>query len=594
MDTRRVTRERFRVILSLSKDRRKSLAFAAAALSVLISTAPLAAQPTQRNLPKAATIPSPEPTPVTPVVPAVAPGYSAPNVRPTAAEVVGVTQQPFVGIALPDAIGMALLKNQDLAVSAGQTRIATYQIQEAKGAYDVHFFVEPSWKHDNSAPQNAFFSGGPGFQPIVQNYQTVQGGFQGAIPGGGQYNVNVSQTKANDNTFINAFNPYYLASLNVSVSQPLLKGFGPNSDIRRQIRLSLVNADQSQAAALAQASATIASVEDAYWNLVAGWRNVAIQENALRQSVLQQQSNVRMAKRGAAAPIDAIESSTQVAVYQENVFSALQTVSTLQNQLKSLVVTDPSDPIWRANLVPTTPVLEAPQQPSLRQLLADAMKNRPEIREALDTKKSADINLAYAHNQMLPQADLQLTYNGNGFAGSALPPLGPPFGTATPPPYLHGAYGRAYGNIGKFPAYSAGVQISFPIGNNTARGALSAANEQERIARIQSTGVGQRIQYEVYNALQNYESALARLYSARRARENAAAVLASEERKFRNGESTTFLVDQREVEYVQNEGLELSAQTDLNQAIVELQRVDGSILSANNVTLSTMGSGLKL
>jgi outer membrane protein TolC len=83
------------------------------------------------------------------------------------------------------------------------------------------------------------------------------------------------------------------------------------------------------------------------------------------------------------------------------------------------------------------------------------------------------------------------------------------------------------------------------------------------------------------------------LYAARRARENAGAVLASEERKFRNGASTTFLVNQREVEYVQNEGLELQAQTDLNAAIVELQRVDGSILRANNVVLDTLGSGLK-
>jgi outer membrane protein len=562
------------------------------ALGALVAAAPLGVLGAPKPvLPTAAAVPTPEPSPVLPTVPPVAPGYAAPSVRPAAAEVVGVTQQPFVGIALPDAIGMALLKNQEIAVSSANVHVAGYQIQEAKGAYDVHFFVTPSVKHDNTAPQNAFFSGGPDFQPIVQNYQTIQGGVQGMLPSGTQYNINLSQTKVNDNTFINAFNPYYLASLNVSLSQPLLKNAGMN-DAKRQLRLSLVNADASSAAALAQASTTVSAVEDAYWNLVAAWRNVAIQEDALRQSVLQQQSNVRMARQGAAAPIDAIESSTQVAVYQENVFSALQTVSNLQNQLKSLVVDDPADPIWRANLVPTTPVLQLPAEPSLAELLATAMKNRPELRQVADEKTQADINLAYAKNQMLPQADLQVQYNGNGFAGKALPPLGPPFGTATPPPYLTGAFGQAYGNIGQFPTYQAGVQISLPIGNNTARGALAAAKEQERIARIQSKGIDQRIQYEVYNALQGYQSALARLYAARRSREDAAQVLASEERKYRNGESTTFLVDQREVEYVQNEGLELQAQTDLNQAIVELERADGSILSANNVQLDKLGTGL--
>ena len=35
-------------------------------------------------------------------------------------------------------------------------------------------------------------------------------------------------------------------------------------------------------------------VEDAYWNLVSAWRNVAIQEEALKDAVTQQKSTVRL------------------------------------------------------------------------------------------------------------------------------------------------------------------------------------------------------------------------------------------------------------------------------------------------------------
>jgi outer membrane protein len=560
-------------------------------LAAAIVAAPLApAGAQQKGALKAATIPTPVPSPVLPAYPQQT-TISVPEVRPTSADIVGVTQQPFVGISLNDAIGMALLKNPDLAVAASNTRIAGYQVTEAKGAYNVRFFVTPSIKHDNSAAENAFFSGGPGFQPIVQNYQTTQAGFEGQTLAGTQYNLNVSQSKVNDNTYIDAFNPYYLASLNVSVTQPLLKNFAMNAG-KQQLELSRVSSDLSQASALASASTTIANVEDAYWNLVAAWRNVAIQESALRDSVLQQQSNVRQARHGAAAPIDAIESSTQVSTYQEQVFSALQSVSQLQNQLKSLIVTDPGDPIWRANLVPTSPVVQLPASPDVETVLADALRNRPEIREALDQQQQADIDLAYAKNQRLPQADLSLTYNGNGFAGNALPPLGGVFGTATPPPYMGGTYPQAYGNIGRFPTYDAQLQLSVPLGNDTAKGAYSAAQEQQRIAAVEKMSTSERVQYEVRNAVQNYQSALAQLFAARQARESAAAVLDSEERKFRNGESTTFLIDQREVEFVQAEGNELQAQTNLNIAVVELQRVDGSILQANNVSLSTLGTGV--
>jgi len=144
----------------------------------MIAAAPFAAS-AKPALPRAASVPTPVPTPVVPVVPTVAPGYKAPDVVPISTDIVGVTQQPFVGISLDSAIGMALLKNPNLAESASNTRVATYQIQEARGAFDVHFFVEPSVKHDTNAAQNAFFSGGTDFQPIVQKYQTIQGGIQG-------------------------------------------------------------------------------------------------------------------------------------------------------------------------------------------------------------------------------------------------------------------------------------------------------------------------------------------------------------------------------------------------------------------------------
>ena len=547
--------------------------------------------PVEAPLPSAARIPTPEPSPVEPAaLPEVAKGYNAPQVRPTAANIVGVTQQPFVGLSLDDAIGMALLKNPDLAIAASNTRIATYQVRAARGAYDVNFQVEPSYKRVTTPALNTFFSGGANtFTPIIQNYQQLSAGVQGQTSNGGTYNVSIAQEKVNDNTFVNSYNPYYFTNLNVSLTQPLLKG--TYSQARHQIDLSVVNSAFTTAQTLGSVSTTISTVEDAYWDLVAAWRNVAIQEDALHQTILQQQSNVRQATRGYAAPIDAVESSAQVATFQGNVFSALQTVSQLQNQLKSVILADPGDPIWRANLVPTTPVLELPASPEIDALIASARKNRPEVAQAAATQRQADVNMSYSKNQLKPEVNLQLQYQGNGFAGNPLPPLGGIFGTATPPPYTVGKYGKAYGNIGQFPTYQAGVVITQPIGNNTARADYAAAQEQERIARLDTLNVDQRIEFEARDAVQAYQASLARLYSARQAREAAQAVYASELRKFQRGASTTFLVNQRQITLVQNEGTELQAQADLNKAVVELQRVDGSILTVNNVNLTTLGSG---
>jgi outer membrane protein TolC len=572
----------------------------------------------------AATIPSPAPSPQLPVVPAVAPGYAAPNVSPAPPGVVGVAQQPFVGIKLDDAIGMALAKNPDLAVAQANRRIASYQIEAAKGAYDVQFSVQPQYQYSTQAPQNEFFAG-PNFSPIVQRSTSVGAGVQGILPGGQSYSVTASGRQTFDNTQINTFNPTYPTIFSVNFSQPLGRNAVRNP-ASHQLQLARISAQGSDAQTLAAASATISQVQKTYWDLVAAWRNVAIQEQALRDTIAQQHSNVRLARQGATAPIDVVQINTQVAVFQEDVFSALQNVAMLQNELKSELVANPGDPIWNANLVPTTPVLQLPQEPSLADLVTQALKNRPEIAQIRAMRASADENLAFAANQTKPQVNLNLGYTSNGFAGTVLPASASPFlqssiqqvvainqliaavnqtlppaqqipalpGGNTPvPSYLQGGLSQSINNLlsNKFPVYAVGVQVMFPIGNHTAKADLAAAQEQERSVAVQEASTIQRITLDVRNALQAYQSAQARLVAARAARQASEQVLASEQRRFRAGESTTYLVLQREIELADNRGRELQAQTDLNKAVVDLEQATGTILSANNVNVTTVGEG---
>ena len=212
--------------------------------------------------------------------------------------------------------------------------------------------------------------------------------------------------------------------------------------VKHQLKLAIIDADSNEAQTLVDASDTIAQVEDAYWNLVAAWRNVAIQEDALKQAVEQEQSVERLAKGGVAPPVTVVETQTQVANFQNQLFSALQSVSQLQNQLKSLIVSDAGDPIWSANLVPSSPVKELPSPGELAAIVAEAEQKRPEVRQVVDQRRAADLDKVYAKNQALPQADLVVQYMSNGFAGLLQPVPNfesqgcnlPTGGCPTPPP----------------------------------------------------------------------------------------------------------------------------------------------------------------
>lgn len=600
------------------------------------TTTRLDAQPTPAPIPTvapfelptsvpAAASPIPIPATVAPPVPAVAPGYNAPPGALPPAGIAGISETPYVGISLDDAVTMALLRNPDLAVSQANRRIAADQIIAAEGAYDVRFQLVPSYSH-SVAPPTSLFAAGPNFGAFTTDTAGVNGGFSGQTLGGTRFSASGNGERVTSNNVSDAFNPYYPSALSFNVTQPLLRGLHMD-DARRQLELARTTASYDTDTALVTAEQTISNVADTYWDLVAAWRNVAIQEEGLRNAVAQAQSTQRQAKAGALAPVDVVESNDQVAVFQDNVYSAIQNVQQLQTQLKSLVLGNPADPAWTANLVPTTSVTQTPAEPSVNDVMVAALSNRPEIAQLRDRQKSAGVNLAYAKDQLKPQLDLGVGYTSNGFAGNPVNPLSSPVdslflgeisslnqliaiankslppgqqltplpinaSTFTPPGYLSGGAGTSFNNLfsNDFPTYSLQLTIGLPLQNRAAKGNYDAALEQQRSLQVDEIGLIQRLKAESANAVQMLRSAQSRLIAARTARQSAEEVYASELRKFRAGTSTTFLVLERVINLASDRGRELQAQTDVNKALVNLDLVEGKLLSSYNIDVDALGS----
>ena len=598
---------------------RSALAAVAAVLFALPGI-PAAAQPT----PAPSAPPTPPPI-VLPAVPTLAPGYVAPvNAPPPNGDLVGVTQQPFVGIKLEDALTMALQRNTDLAVAESNTRIANFQIVAAKGAYDLQFQLVPQYSR-NTQPALSPFQGGPNGGPVTTISSGATGAFTGQVSGGGRYTISASGSSINNNALFNAYNPYYQTALGFNFTQPLLRGAGAGSPATRALKLAQAGAQAQQATLLVQASQTLTNVSNAYWDLVAAWRNVAIQEEGLRNAQAQAASNQRLANQGAAAPVDVVESNTQINVFQDNVFAAVQQVQALQLQLKSLILANPGDPVWSANLVPTSAVLQLPLEPSLDDLIVSALRNRPEVAQLRAARLQAAVNLAYARNQELPQLDLGLGFTTNGFAGvptnvtgapffqtltnevgainaliaranagqppaNQIPMLIPNFGAAAPG-YQTGQFGQSWSNLfnGYYPAYTISLTLTIPLGNRTAKADFAIAQEQAKQVAVQELGLLQRIRVESANALQTLRTAQSRLAAAHAGLAAAQTVLASEQRKFAAGASTTFLILQRQLDVANEEGRELQAQTDLNKAVVNLDQVAGTNFAAYHIDASALG-----
>ena len=172
---------------------------------------------------------------------------------------------------------------------------------------------------------------------------------------------------------------------------------------------------------------------------------------------------------------------------------------------------------------------------------------------------------------------------------SNLPPLTISSTSSTIAPNLIGGYDQSLRNLldQKYPTARVGVRISLPLRNRTAEANLGGSLALGNRITEQFKQTEQIIEAEVRNAIQALRSSEARLGAAAASRSSAEQQYASEQRQFRAGTSTVFLVLQRQTELLAARARELQAQTDLNKAISQLQRATGNTLTANHVSVRT-------
>ncbi|HEY6046853.1 MAG TPA: efflux RND transporter permease subunit, partial [Pyrinomonadaceae bacterium] len=559
--------------------------------------------------------PSPSPAASTqPVLklPAVAIDYRADAHKPLPPlNRVGVDVSEQKPMTLRDVIVMALRNNKDIEVARDNVRLAETDLLTVRGAYDPRLSAQ-SYFERIKTPAASFLSGASG--AVETSDFTATSRLEGLAPKfGGYYRFDFSAIRQTTNSQFTALNPQYPTALTFTFTQPLFRGVRYDSP-RRQIDVAKKNLSLTDAQFRQRAIEVITSVQRSYWDLVFALRNLQIQRDSLTDSRTQLEHNRRLVADGMLAPIDVIAAETQVANFEQAEFSALEDVNRAENLLKYMIAENQQANIWNISIVPTDTVDLSVPQVVLPDAMRAAVQNRPELKASDLSREINQLDQKLYREQTKPQIDLVGQYGVVGNAGTVtsasspftasndalrarvnelsalngLQPLPVP-PAATIPTDLIGGYPRSLANLGsnQFNNFRVGVAFSFPLRNRTAEGQLAhSLIEGNRIA-TQRQQLEELIQVEVRNALQSVTTAQARLRSAAVARENADQQYQSEQRKLDSGQSTVFLVLERQTALAVARGNELRAQTDLNKAIAELQRATGNSLSANDVSISS-------
>jgi outer membrane protein TolC len=546
--------------------------------------------------------------------PPIAPEFQAPSRPLPSAERVGVDVSDQTPLTLNDAIRLALKNSNDIDESRIDVQIAEYNLKSARGVYDPLFSSENYYERATT-PTSSSLGGGGASGAVTQADLTGAARLGGFSPwAGGSYELDFSSTRLTTTNQNVRLNPQFPTAFTLTYTQPLLRGRSFDNN-RRNIEIAKKNLSLSDAQFRQRAIDVITQVEQAYWDLAFALRNLQVQIDAVKQARLQVESNQRLVEKGVLAPIDIIAASTQVTTFEQNVYTAQESVTQAENTLKTLILPDRTEALWSRAITPVTPVSLEPPRVPLETAVKAALDNRPELAQLKTNADINGINVRYFREQTRPQVDLVGTYTTQGLAGTlvtatssttstnsvltqrvndlsvlaGLQPLPPSTTTSTVAPNLVGGYAQSLKNLIdlNYPTARVGVRISLPLRNRTAEANLGGALALGNRITDQFKQAEQLVEADVRNSLQSVRSAEARLASAAATRSSAEQQYASEQRQFRAGTTTVFLVLQRQTDLLAARARELQAQTDLNKAIAQFQRATGNTLTANNVAVRT-------
>ena len=442
--------------------------------------------------------------------------------------------------------------------------------------FDPAVVGQLNWSHQTT-PQTALVYG--------QNALVTQGflanaGIQQGFATGGQAAVTFNNSHQNVNALNTAYNPFTGSSLGLTLTQPLLRGFGPSLN-RRFIRIA---GNERKIASLLfqqQLIATTYGVIRLYTDFVALYEDEKVKEESVRLATKLLSDTQDQVDAGTLAQVELTRAKAQLFSTQQDLINARGLLEEQEAILKNVLTRDEDAQLRATHIVPTD-TLTIPAKDELRpmqDLISEALAQRPDLGQARLQVENSQIGLEGARNLTKPEVDLVGVAQNNGLAG-------PVTGFVNSPNLAFGGgYGSALGQVlaRDYPTYGIGLQVTLPIHNRIAEADLARDELQVKQSQVRVKQMQNQAALEVEDALIAMRRARASYDAAVQARQYQQESLEAEQAKFEVGASTAFFVIQYEGLLAQAKSTEVAAKSSYVKAKTALERATGTILDDNGI-----------
>jgi len=474
--------------------------------------------------------------------------------------------RPVVKLTVEQAVAMAIENNIELSVERLNPQLQDLSLAQTRGAYRPTLGSTVNASSSMPLP-TSLLNGG---SRVVNETANVNANISQALPWfGTSYTAAFNNSRTNTTSTFATLNPQFTTQLTATLTQPLLRNFKIDNN-RQLLMTGTITREVTDLTLKTRIVNTTANTKNAYWDLLYTIRAI----DAARQSLtlaekLVEDNSVRV-EVGTLAPMDIISAQAEAATRRQTLAQVEAARRTAELVLKRLLVSDTSDPFWRATVDPIDMVQVLPASINLEGAVTNALGQRTDLETARKNLSSSDISIRYLRNQMMPALDATATLGTRGLGGNQFIREGGVVVGTVP-----GGWPEAFAMMRQFeyPNWTVGATFSYPLGKSAQEAAYARAKLQYQQAQAQIRALELTVATEVTNAALQVESTLKRLDASRAARQLSEKRLENEQSKFDVGMSTNFFVVQAQRDLLDAQNTELRAALDYQKALVAFDRV---------------------
>ena len=489
---------------------------------------------------------------------------------PTTSPTVDEPRRPAMELTLDDAIRLALSHNIDLQLQRLTEERARRDRRVADAAFDPLFRTSYTLARFRQ-PSVSFLDFGSNISTISVNAFASDRwdmGVSGLLETGTQYSLTAGGSR-NDNpdSSIFSLNPRYTSSLELQVTQPLLRGFGDDS-VLADVRIAARNAEISNLELRRRIEDTLIAVVNSYWDLLFTRKDLEVKQQALVEANELLDINRRKLQVGSGTEFDVIDAEANIETQKAGIIDAQNALENAQDTLLDQINAPEyrrggvENPLFLdVEIVPVTEPDLDDLEISLETSVELALEQRLEIHQQVLAIQNSEDLYQRTVDDALPRLDLTGSWTNAG---------------------LESDFGGSWDELssGTYYDWSIGLVFEVPIGNRAAKERRSQAKIDRASARLDHRRTVNTVVLGVTQAVRDVRSAQQRVETTRAATRLRTEQLDGEKRRLSVGLSTSYQVLQVQNDLLEAQTSEVESIVFLLKAVTAYRRQTGDVLES--------------